>query len=352
MSSPRVAFVILDGMPARHVGPNVTPALAALEASAVGVAVMTSATYPNHATFVTGTDPQAHGLFANWVMDGDRVAPAHRVGPATPTLFDAAADAGRDTEAIVGDHHLIGVMGARRATRHWPPDGRIPEGAALDRYGYAADDEVVDRILSSGSWDLLVGHLNEPDTAGHIDGPDSPAALDAYRATDAALGRIIDGLQPIWDSLVLIVVSDHDQLPVDLSLAPVVVDAPPGVIVIPEGSAAVVFGADADAPVPWLDDADGVAGHSRMRSDVRIAWAEPGRMFAIPAGLLDGELRGHHGGAETRDQVVAIGGGHPLAHRLAEAVAGTTPAAEDWAPTIAALLALDLPSATGRSLLP
>jgi len=91
-------------------------------------------------TFVTGTDPVGHGLVANWVLADGRPQPAHRVGPASPTLFDVCAGAGRRSAAVLGDHRLVGVMGATRAEHHWPPQGRIPAGARRDRYGYAALD--------------------------------------------------------------------------------------------------------------------------------------------------------------------------------------------------------------------
>jgi arylsulfatase A-like enzyme len=318
---------------------------------------MTSATYPNHATFVTGASPERHGLIANWVCQDGRPRPAHRVGPAVPTLFDACAGAGLRSAAVVGDHRLVGVMGARGASYHWPPDGRLPEGSARDRYDYAADTEVVFHLanLSAGAWDFIVGHLNEPDTAGHIDGPDSSAAAAAYRETDAALGRIVMDLRPTWDDVVLIVLSDHDQLPVDLSCPPIELQAAAdaagsALTAIPEGSAAVVWGEDRSRGA-WLSEVEGVDGHDEIQPGVRVVWAAPGRIFALPAGAHAGVIKGHHGGMATRDQVVAVAGGHPRAVALGHAVAGTIPLAEDWAPTVAELLGLELPEATGRSLL-
>jgi arylsulfatase A-like enzyme len=352
--------MILDGLPVRHVTPEITPALAALAAgggAAVGRAVMTSATYPNHATFITGTEPDRHGLVANWVWHDGRPQPAHRVGPAVPTLFDACAGSGRRAAAVFGDHRLVGVMGARRALSHWPPEGRLPEESARDRYGYAADSEVVQQLarISSDDWDLVVAHLNEPDTAGHIDGPDSVAAAAAYGATDRALGQVVSELQTEWDDVVLIVLSDHDQQEVDVSLPPIEIQPAAdtvgtSLLAIPEGSAAVVWGDD-PAHGDWLEGVDGVDGHDEFRPGVRVVWGAAGRVFALPAGTHADLLRGHHGGATTRDQVVVVAGGHPRAAELVGAIDGTHPDAEDWAPTVADLLRIELPTATGRSLL-
>src|SRR5206468_2539608 len=158
----------------------VTPVLAGLAAeggSAVGRAVMTSSTYPNHATFATGVGPVGHGILANWVVRDGRPRATWRLGPAAPTLFDAARAAGRSSAAVFGDHHLVGIMGAGAADEHWPVDGAKPDGLPVDEHGYVYDDTVLEHLVPllerSDCPDLVVGHLNEPDTAAHVHGPES-----------------------------------------------------------------------------------------------------------------------------------------------------------------------------------
>jgi predicted AlkP superfamily pyrophosphatase or phosphodiesterase len=328
-------FVILDGMPARHV-PRL-PCLSSLGVFTVGESVMTSATYPNHATFVTGVPPATHGLVANILMHDGAIRMAHHVGPSVPTLFDTDVR----SIVVVGDHHLIGVMGATAASYHWPPDGDLPAATPRDRYDYASDSAVVSALASvvGEPWELLVVHLNEPDTAGHIDGPDSPAAFASYSSTDAALGSVVSLLQPWWDDLVVIVVSDHDQQEVDMSLEPIDLQ----MRAIPEGSAAVLW---EQGSAEWLSDVDGVAGHEEIKPGVHMAWASPGRVFAIPAAFSPGVMHGHHGGIDTRDQVVVVAGGHPRASELASAVRGTRPPATAWAPTMASLLGVPFDGAS------
>ncbi|MEY2570818.1 MAG: hypothetical protein QOE63_1168 [Acidimicrobiaceae bacterium] len=353
----RVVFLILDAMPPRHVRPDITPNLHALGqrgASAVGRAVMTSATYPNHATFITGASPVEHGLLANWVVADGRIQPAHKVGPAVPTLFDAARAAGRSSAIVVGDHHLIGVMAGDRADEHWPPDGRLDESIVRDGHGYAADVEVVPRLaplLAPGGPDLLVGHLNEPDTACHMHGPDSEAARATFSSTDVCLGEVVEALLPRWDDTVLIVVSDHDQETTDadgvIELWSAADDR--GLIGMPEGSGAVVWGDDPDGGA-WLDALDGVGGHEQATAVARIVWAAPRRWFALPTGIDLAHEPGQHGGSRTRDQVAVVAGGHPGAAAIANSITRRRPEAADWAPTIASLLDLDLPSATGQAL--
>ncbi|MEY2455606.1 MAG: hypothetical protein QOK06_700, partial [Acidimicrobiaceae bacterium] len=65
---------------------------------------------------------------------------------------------------------------------------------------------------------------------------------------------------------------------------------------------------------------------------------------------LGGPEPGQHGGSTTRAQVAVAAGGHPAAREIAASIGSRPPEAADWALTIAALLDLDLPDATGVSL--
>ncbi|HEX4819268.1 MAG TPA: alkaline phosphatase family protein, partial [Acidimicrobiales bacterium] len=114
----RVVFVIVDALAHRHVNATTTPTMHALGlegGSALGRAVMTSATYPNHATFATGALPLDHGVVANWIVSEGRARPSYDIGPATPTIFDACHAGGRSCVAVLGDQHLVSIMGATRA---------------------------------------------------------------------------------------------------------------------------------------------------------------------------------------------------------------------------------------------
>ena len=100
----RVVFLVLDGLPAEVAGPD-GHAGAATRGAATRAprprsvpAVLPASTYPNHATFVTGVQPPVHGIVGNHVRGDDgRFRAARQVGPAVPTIFDAAAAAGVTT---------------------------------------------------------------------------------------------------------------------------------------------------------------------------------------------------------------------------------------------------------------
>ena len=164
----RVVFLVLDGMPAPSSADDVTPVLDAwCDASGTTAhtipSVLPATTYPNHATFVTGVAPAEHGIVGNHVLcDDGRFRPARKLGPAVPTIFDAAAVAGVTTALVVGDQELVGVMGGTSAGSHWPPGGLVPTGASTDEHGYVHDDETLPVLLDAiaSDIDLVVAQLN------------------------------------------------------------------------------------------------------------------------------------------------------------------------------------------------
>jgi arylsulfatase A-like enzyme len=357
----RVVFTVLDALPPRHVGADHTPVLHELAQSggwAVGGAraVMTSATYPNHATFSTGAEPRDHGVVSNWIPVPGRIVPSWKIGPRVPTLFDACRASGRTSAAVLGDQHLVGVMGAEAADRHWPPGGVPPEGTRFDAMGYADDRDTIVEIVDAldAGPDLVISHLNGPDTYAHLFGPDSDDALAGYRETDAFLAVAREHLA--WEDTVWILVSDHDQEtvvvrePVDLQAE--INRRGLNLFALPEGNASLVCGDGADDARTWLDEYDGVAGSAPFaladgELECRLAWTVPGRAFGFsgtPTRL------GTHGGPRTRGQVAVVSGGHPAVGKLAQSLHDVPVHAADWAPTIAALLDVPLPSATGRAL--
>jgi arylsulfatase A-like enzyme len=362
----KVVFTVLDALPARHVGERHTPVLTALahEAGAApgqARAVMTAATYPNHASFATGSRPSEHGIGTNFVPHTGGLTPAWELGPAVPTLFDACRAAGRSSAAVVGDQCLIGVMGARAADTHWPPDGNIPADARRDAHGYIDDTDTLVELVAAIDTrpDLVVSQLNAPDTAAHVHGPDSDAALAVYRETDARLATVRDHLD--WDDTVWIIVSDHDQETVverePIDLRPAFAARGVELFALPEGSATVVCGVGAHDAARWLLDVDGVEGTAPFPTtdpelETCLAWCVPGRTFGFVEMATE---PGTHGSPRTRAQVAVVTGGHPSAADVARAATSRAASSRavsaiDWAPTIAALLDLRLPHATGRSL--
>jgi hypothetical protein len=311
---------VLDGLPPEVAGPDATPVLHAwcddsgTELRTVP-AVLPASTYPNHATFVTGVQPPVHGIVGNHVRcDDGRFRAARRIGPRVPTIFDAVAAAALTSSVVVGDQDLIGVMGARSASSHWPPNGTVPDGAPTDAHGYLDDDVTLPELLEAlrGNAELVVGHLNAPDTAGHVHGPGD--AREVYRATDARLAPIRGAIEERGDDTVTIIVSDHamepvsDPEPVDLTAA---LDGT-GLSWFPEGTAALVYGEHADV-AGLLGATTGVAGVELLAPDLHLVWADEGRWLCFAG--VPGEP-GMHGSPRTARQLAAVVGTHPAVRSL------------------------------------
>jgi len=359
----RVLLVGLDGFPARIVSPERTPRLWQLAATggraAEGglVAGLPSSTYPGFASLLTGCTPHRHEVRTTAFRPGAVPGWAGRRSVATPTLFDACRQAGLRAAAIQGDHLLHEVLATDRAADlRWPPPGPLDPALRLDGKGYPVNDEVRPvalRAIAEPGLRFLFVHLNEPDTFGHLLGPEHPATAVCYAATDALVGELVDALAADRERSVVIVVSDHDMEPAttrppirlraDPELAALTVDE------LADGGAALLAPADGIDPARVAEAArrvDGVAAAGPAGPGVVLVEAQPGRAFGDvqPPG-------GFHGGPATARTLAIVGGGHPTARQIGARIAARPPTLADWAPTIADLLGLELPTADGHSLL-
>ena len=342
----RVVFVIIDALPNQWVGPVWTPHLWKLATEGGwnrrgGTAVLSTATYPNHASFATGREPASHGILVNRVWNGEEFVSSHTVGPRGDTIFAAVNRRGVSSAVVVGDHKLIGVMGAEAADQHWPPQGRRAD-VALDEFGYAADTSVLDAVdtIELVEAHLGVVHFNEPDTACHLYGPDAPETGERVRSTDRAFGALMERLAPGWADTVVMVVSDHDQERVTrhgVDLQSTLQERGLPGIVESEGTAALVLHGP---PIDTLLNIDEIEGARVLDEHNTLVWGAPGVVFGP---WLD-ELLGSHGSPRCATQVAVVGGGHPAVPELAAAVGKARPDATWWAPTIARLLGAGLDS--------
>ncbi len=353
--APKLVFAIADALPNRYVGPEHMPTLWAEIAEggwhpAGGISSMTSSTYPNHATFATGTEPVDHRLFTNDVWHDNTWQAAADVGPATPTFFDAARAAGLSTSIVAGDAKIVGSMGGFAADTFWPPKGYTPEpDTPTDEFGYVTDGVVLEMIDTHRILDaeLAVVHFNEPDTTMHIHGPDSPETIAQVAKTDESFRQLFDRLRPRWNDTVVCVVSDHehelvvDGNEVDLK-AELAARGLPGKVRYEHTAAAIVDG----PAVADLLAIDNIEGAVQVDDHLVLAWPVPTYTIGPSMGM-----KGVHGGPRTRTQVAAVVGGHPDVHRVARALADRQPTGADWAPTLAALGGFAMPTATGQPLL-
>lgn len=213
-----VLLVSLDGFRADYLDPGLTPHLSRIAREGVRARWMTpsypSLTFPNHYSMVTGLVPDHHGIVHNTMHDpalggfklSDRTAVGNSRWWSGEPIWVAAERAG-----------------LRSATLYWPGSEAAIDGVRPTRWNPYRDG---DALPLDARVDTVLGWLSEPDATRpriatlyfeHVDhdshafGPYSPQAHTAVRAVDAAIGRLLDGLQArgIDGRVNLILVSDH-----------------------------------------------------------------------------------------------------------------------------------------------
>ena len=204
--------------PSRRRRPHAGPGRAGRAAGGApgrATAVMTSATYPNHASFATGVAPREHGIVTNWVPETGRLVPAWKLGPARTDAVRRVPGRRGPSAAVFSDQCLVGVMGARAADAHWPPDGVPPAEVRRDAHDYIDDRDTMIELVAAldAGPDVVVSQLNAPDTAAHVEGPDTEAAFGCTARPMRSSVAVRDHLD--WNDTVWIIVSDHDQETLD-----------------------------------------------------------------------------------------------------------------------------------------
>jgi predicted AlkP superfamily pyrophosphatase or phosphodiesterase len=219
------------------------------------VGVVPTVTYPSHTTLVTGVWPAKHGILANTTFDPLQQNQSgwywYSEDIHVPTLWDAAAAAGRTTASIqwpvtVGAHITWDIPEFWRAST--PDDlkllravstrGLLEEAKAeLGEYRGGIDtsaegDENRGRytewILEKKHPALLTLHLSSLDHIEHETGPFSPEAIAVLEIIDATIGRIRATTERLAPGRAYIaVVSDHGFVRTDaqLNLLPLFRDA-------------------------------------------------------------------------------------------------------------------------------
>lgn len=211
-----VVLISIDGLRSDAVGRGRMPTLDRLAAQGVQAEWMNPAyptlTFPNHYTLVTGLRPDRHGIVDNTMRDPllGNFSLGNREAVADPRWW------GGEPLWVTLQKH-----GRSAATMFWP-GSEAPIAGQHPRYWHRFDAKVTaaqraDQVLA---WlDLPAGqrpgfitlYFDQVDHAAHADGPHSAGTLAAMGDVDAALQRLLDGLQArgLRDRTDLVVLSDH-----------------------------------------------------------------------------------------------------------------------------------------------
>ena len=421
---PLLVIISVDGMKPEYVtaadahGEKVPNLRKFLKEGAYAEGVMgviPTVTYPSHTTLVTGVLPATHGIWANTTFDPLQrnyegwywYAEDIRV----PTLWDAAARAGRTTASLqwpvtVGAKITWNIPELWRAGT--PEDAKLihavattglMEEAAAEIGDYrggsdtsAEGDEVRGKyavwILEKKHPGLLLLHLTALDHVEHETGVFSPESLAIMERLDAVIGSVRAAAETVVPGrAVVAVVSDHGFVNYDqqLNLFPAFRDAKlftvdeKGKIIdwrampwVTGGSAAIVLKDPKDAAtvtevrtlLTEIAD-DPASGINRIldAEELRNRGAYPNASFFV--GLKPGWRTGHslEGAVASK---VKPGGTHgelpfivPLRSSFFVVGPNIPPGKKlgvidmiDIAPTLAKEVGLTLPKAEGKPLLP
>jgi predicted AlkP superfamily pyrophosphatase or phosphodiesterase len=370
--APSVILISLDGTPARAErmpGLETLAELARRGAVAERLTpVFPANTFPNHVSLVTGVAPERHGIVNNVFLDPERGLFDKSDDPTwleAEPLWSIAARYG----IVSASYYWVGSEGPWRSG-HGPRYWKRFDASTPDR-------EKVEQILAWLDLEpererprLITSWFPGADRAGHRYGPGTPEVRRALERQDAAIGRLVSGLDArrAFEDTTLLVVSDHGMLEVerqvDLDEALAAADLP--ATVWGGGGFASVTVKSGEAVVDRVVEVArglGLEAHRRTRTPAALRTGNP-RFGAVVVlappgvalvrsrgirGLLRGPLRGSHGYRPDEPRMgalfVAAGRGVPPGTKLGEV------RALDIAATVLALLGVPIPvSMEGRPL--
>jgi predicted AlkP superfamily pyrophosphatase or phosphodiesterase len=368
-------------------------------------------TWPNHTAIVTGVNASEHQVLFNGLLIRPKDGAKPTIEPwrdkeqlvHAPTIYDLAYSAGLTTAQV----DWVAIYGAKTITWQFPelpdPKGKIER--ELIEAGLAAPEQLRTFEDSSQAWqdemwtaaavdilqrykpNLLLFHLLTLDDTNHEYGPMTPASFTAMAFLDSKVKQIVDAVEHSGraKNTTVIVVSDHGFRSYKHKIRPNVLLKQKNLLneypdhshgeawVLPEGGTADVYVTNPDRKaelVPELHrmftDMEGIEKvygtdqfgeigfplptASDQAPDLVLA-AKPDYMFSGESEgdlLTDVTAGGTHGYINTDPKMQAIfiawGAGIPKQVRL-DKISNL-----DVAPTIAALLGLDMKHVSGHAI--
>lgn len=383
--------------------------LAAEGASAEGLeSVWPTVTYPAHTTMVTGVVPARHGVAANTPFDPEGASKGQWRWYAEEIRVRALWDATREAGLASGAMYWPVTVGAAidwNVPQIWRSKTDFDDALlrALSTPGLArevsaaigalpAEHRSDDVRARAAAWlvrekrpHLTLAYLTDLDSAQHEHGPFSAQALATLERIDAGVGAIVEAARVAgtYDGTTFVVLSDHGFLPVTRTIRPYVLFAKEGLLdligtavkgwraapLVAGGSCGVVLSDASPALRAHVGDvlarvaADRTLGIRKLYTEEENAAlggfagcafaldAEDGFEFSSSAegpAVGPSDHAGTHGYAPSRSELRAslIVSGRGVRRGASLGV----PRMIDVAPTVARLLGVSLPDATGKAI--
>ena len=207
-----VVVVSMDGVRHDFIDDGPLPALERMQREGARAERLTpvypSNTFPGHVSIATGTWPDVHGIIDNHFEDAERGTYRYEADAnwirAEP-LWAAAERQGVPAAAYfwVGSETDWNGIGARH--RMTPFDRNRSEQEKAEQMLRWL------RLPDAHRPRLIMSYWAGVDSVAHRTGPADPAVTDQLRLQDAALRRLLTGIDALnlWSTLTLLVVSDH-----------------------------------------------------------------------------------------------------------------------------------------------
>jgi len=234
--APYVVLVSFDGFRWDYLDRYPTPAFRRVARNGVRaerlIPTFPTKTFPTHYSVATGMYADQHGLVGNRFWDPER-----QEGYSMYDRDQVEDGAWYGGEPIWVTAEIQGMVAASyffvgseadvqqvRPTFWNRYDGSVPNGSRVDQVLEWLELPLEERPH------MITLYFSTVDDAGHDFGPDAPETEAAVAEVDAALGRLLDGLEalPHGDEVYLVLTSDHGMAwadpdrahPLDMALLP------------------------------------------------------------------------------------------------------------------------------------
>lgn len=371
-------------------------------AYAMGVnSVFPSMTYPSHTTMVTGVQPAKHGVYYNGMFEATGSTGKmywNNSSIKVPTLWKAVQDKGMKAAALFWpvsadapvSYNIpdIGSMGEAVREQYSRPAGFVNTvkaevfgGAAQIEYGKDQNvAKIAAYVIKKDHPNLMTIHLFSVDHYEHMQGREGDSVKAAVAGADSAIGIIVDALKQegIWNNTVIIVTGDHGFVTVKTSVNPNVWLAKAGLAKdVKNNDWKAQFYTVGGSAYLYLKDRNDAATLAQVKAILNNLPQEEKKYFRIidrkqlddiggnpeVALALSGENNASYGGSFEGEAVKpGKGGSHgyfPDFHEIQTGFVAYGPGirkgaviplmnVRDIAPTVAKLLGINFPSATGK----
>jgi len=198
-----VVLVSIDGFRPDYLDRGLTPTLASLAETGVRSALrpaFPTVTFPNHYSLVTGLTPDHHGIVGNSMIDESLANPEHRhFRLSDAEAVDDPAWWEQGTPIWVTLHN----NGRHSGVLFWPGSAGAISGVRPDHWlKWNAKMSYAARVDTALEWldqpqrpQFLALYFDHVDEEGHHWGPNSAQVDAAVAEADAAIARLLAGLQ-------------------------------------------------------------------------------------------------------------------------------------------------------------